>query len=83
MSQDNASFVKMANSMLWIAGHSCWGILNAPATGEAIADMIAGNKQKVDMASFNPARLAGRKSRRLAWRVHIFEYRVYDRLAYC
>jgi glycine/D-amino acid oxidase-like deaminating enzyme len=42
-------------------GHSVWGILNAPATGEAIAglivDSVSGN---VDLAAFDPVRLAGR-----------------------
>jgi len=40
-------------------GHSVWGILNAPATGEAIAELILdGAVTTVDLAPFNPARLA-------------------------
>jgi glycine/D-amino acid oxidase-like deaminating enzyme len=40
-------------------GHSVWGILNAPATGEAIAELILdGAATTVDLAPFNPARLA-------------------------
>jgi glycine/D-amino acid oxidase-like deaminating enzyme len=39
-------------------GHSVWGILNAPATGEAMAELIAdGEARSVDLAPFNPARL--------------------------
>jgi glycine/D-amino acid oxidase-like deaminating enzyme len=39
-------------------GHSVWGILNAPATGEAMADLIVeGAARTVDLAPFNPARL--------------------------
>lgn len=40
-------------------GHSVWGILNAPATGEAVASLIAGDvAHAVDLAPFDPARLA-------------------------
>src|SRR3979409_1534187 len=40
-------------------GHSVWGILNAPATGEAIAELILdGAARTVDLAAFDPARLA-------------------------
>jgi glycine/D-amino acid oxidase-like deaminating enzyme len=39
-------------------GHSVWGILNAPATGEAMADLIVhGATSKVDLSPFDPARL--------------------------
>jgi glycine/D-amino acid oxidase-like deaminating enzyme len=39
-------------------GHSVWGILNAPATGEALAELIAeGAARSVDLAPFDPARL--------------------------
>jgi glycine/D-amino acid oxidase-like deaminating enzyme len=39
-------------------GHSVWGILNAPATGEALAELIVdGRAQTVDLAPFDPARL--------------------------
>ncbi len=39
-------------------GHSVWGILNAPATGEAIAELIAdGATRTVDLAPFEPGRL--------------------------
>ena len=39
-------------------GHSVWGILNAPATGEAIAELIVdGAARTVDLAPFAPDRL--------------------------
>ena len=38
--------------------HSVWGMLNAPATGEAVAELIAdGTSSHVDLAPFSPARL--------------------------
>ena len=49
-------------------GHSVWGILNAPATGEAVAELIAdGAAHSVDLSPFDagrappfdPARLGG------------------------
>jgi glycine/D-amino acid oxidase-like deaminating enzyme len=40
-------------------GHSVWGILNAPATGEAVAELILdGAAHSVDLSPFNPARFA-------------------------
>jgi glycine/D-amino acid oxidase-like deaminating enzyme len=40
-------------------GHSVWGILNAPATGEAVAElMLDGATRAVDLSPFDPARLA-------------------------
>jgi glycine/D-amino acid oxidase-like deaminating enzyme len=39
-------------------GHSVWGILNAPATGEAMTELIAdGAARSVDLAAFAPGRL--------------------------
>ena len=39
-------------------GHSVWGILNAPATGEAIAELIIdGAARTVDLSPFDPMRL--------------------------
>ena len=39
-------------------GHSVWGILNAPATGEAMADLIVdGTAQSIDLSAFAPGRL--------------------------
>ncbi len=40
-------------------GHSVWGILNAPATGEAMAELILdGAARTVDIAAFDPGRMA-------------------------
>lgn len=38
-------------------GHGVWGILNAPATGEAMAELIVdGSARSVDLSPFAPAR---------------------------
>jgi glycine/D-amino acid oxidase-like deaminating enzyme len=38
-------------------GHSVWGILNAPATGEALAELITtGATSAVDLSPFDPSR---------------------------
>lgn len=40
-------------------GHSCWGILNGPATGLGLAELIVhGAARSVDLRAFSPARLA-------------------------
>jgi glycine/D-amino acid oxidase-like deaminating enzyme len=38
-------------------GHSVWGILNAPATGEAMAELILDGATTVDLAPFDPGRM--------------------------
>ena len=39
-------------------GHSVWGILHGPATGETLAELIAdGAARSMDLRSFDPARL--------------------------
>ncbi len=39
-------------------GHSVWGILNAPATGEAMAELIVdGAAKTLDLSPFDPGRL--------------------------
>ena len=39
-------------------GHGPWGMLNAPATGLALAELIAdGAASLVDLRAFDPARL--------------------------
>lgn len=39
-------------------GHNCWGMLNAPASGLAMAELIAdGASKTVDLSPFDPARL--------------------------
>lgn len=41
-------------------GHSCWGILNGPATGAAMAELVLdGRSSIVDLAQFSPARFVG------------------------
>ena len=40
-------------------GHSVWGMLNAPATGEAISELVLeGAARTVDLAPFAPSRMA-------------------------
>ena len=39
-------------------GHSVWGMLNAPATGEAMAELLVdGAARSVDLSPFDPGRL--------------------------
>ena len=39
-------------------GHNCWGMLNAPASGRAMAELLCdGVSSSVDLAPFDPARL--------------------------
>ena len=39
-------------------GHSVWGMLNGPATGEAMAELIVDGKSRtIDLTPFDPARL--------------------------
>lgn len=43
-------------------GHSCWGILNGPATGAAVAELVLdGSSSIVDLSQFTPARFARRR----------------------
>ena len=47
-------------------GHSVWGILNAPATGEAMAELIVdGVAHTLDLSPFNPGRIPALDPRRL------------------
>jgi glycine/D-amino acid oxidase-like deaminating enzyme len=61
VTQDGLPLIgRVANSDgLYVAtGHNVWGILNAPATGEALAELIAdGNSRSVDLTPFDPTRL--------------------------
>lgn len=48
----------MANVFV-ATGHSVWGILNAPASGEALAELVVdGSTRRVDLRRFDPARMA-------------------------
>jgi glycine/D-amino acid oxidase-like deaminating enzyme len=50
--------VKGAEGAYVATGHNVWGILNAPATGEAMAELILdGAARHVDLAPFTPDRL--------------------------
>ena len=50
--------VKGADGAYVATGHNVWGILNAPATGEAMAELILdGAARHVDLAPFTPDRL--------------------------
>ncbi|KAG4943611.1 hypothetical protein JHK85_048257 [Glycine max] len=43
-------------------GHNCWGILNGPATGAAVAELVIdGHSSIVDLKHFSPARFLGRR----------------------
>lgn len=47
-----------ADGVYVATGHSVWGMLNAPATGEAMAELILdGRTQHVDLAPFTPGRM--------------------------
>ena len=47
-------------------GHSVWGMLNAPATGEAMAELILdGASRQVDLSPFSPGRLPAFDPRQL------------------
>ena len=49
------------NQCFVAAGHSCWGILLGPASGESMANLIATGKstEHVDLRPYNPARFEG------------------------
>ncbi|KAK1363782.1 FAD-dependent oxidoreductase family protein [Heracleum sosnowskyi] len=43
-------------------GHNCWGILNGPATGAAVAELVLdGHATIVNLQKFSPARFVGRR----------------------
>lgn len=49
--------VSGAEGVYVATGHSVWGILNAPATGEAMAELILDGRTTLGLAAFDPARL--------------------------
>jgi glycine/D-amino acid oxidase-like deaminating enzyme len=50
--------VRGADNAYVATGHSVWGILNAPATGEAMAELITeGRARSVDLSPFDPGRM--------------------------
>lgn len=45
-------------------GHSCWGILNGPATGAALSELVIdGNASIVDLSRFSPGRFFRHRKR--------------------
>ncbi|THU51525.1 hypothetical protein C4D60_Mb06t31950 [Musa balbisiana] len=45
-------------------GHSCWGILNGPATGASLAELILeGHSTTADLKPFSPSRFVRRRTR--------------------
>lgn len=62
MSEDGVPLIGQVPGIegLYVAtGHSCWGILNAPATGAALAElMVDGKSSLVDLRPFDPKRFA-------------------------
>jgi glycine/D-amino acid oxidase-like deaminating enzyme len=59
LTQDGLPLIGKVGEGAYVAtGHSVWGILNAPATGEALAELIAdGAAHSVDLTPFDPGRL--------------------------
>ncbi len=54
--------VRGAEGVVVATGHGPWGILNAPATGEAVAELILdGAARTIDIAAFDPGRLPPRR----------------------
>ncbi|WP_421725618.1 NAD(P)/FAD-dependent oxidoreductase [Bauldia sp.] len=52
-------------------GHSVWGMLNAPATGEALAELIVdGIARTVDLSAFDPGRMPPFDPTRLDLQAH-------------
>ena len=50
--------VQGAPGVYLAAGHNCWGMLNAPASGRAMAELLCdGASSSVDLSPFDPARL--------------------------
>ncbi len=46
-------------------GHNCWGMLNAPGSGLAMAELIAeGQASTIDLTPFDPGRLEVARVRR-------------------
>ena len=59
VTQDGLPLIGKVGEGAYVAtGHSVWGILNAPATGEALAELIAdGVARSTDLTPFDPRRL--------------------------
>jgi glycine/D-amino acid oxidase-like deaminating enzyme len=59
LTQDGLPLIGKVGEGAYVAtGHNVWGILNAPATGEALAELIAdGAARSTDLTPFDPGRL--------------------------
>jgi glycine/D-amino acid oxidase-like deaminating enzyme len=59
LAQDGLPLIGKVGEGAYVAtGHNVWGILNAPATGEALAELIAdGVARSTDLKPFDPVRL--------------------------
>lgn len=56
--------VEEVGGLFVAAGHGCWGILNSPATGKAVAEMVVhGESTSIDATAFSPARFGSRARR--------------------
>ena len=54
---DDAPLIGELLPQVYVAtGHSCWGILNAPATGEVIAQLIHEGRTNLDISEMDPKR---------------------------
>jgi glycine/D-amino acid oxidase-like deaminating enzyme len=42
--------------VLFAFGHGHFGLMAAPATGQLIADLVAGRSPRIDLAPFRPER---------------------------
>jgi hypothetical protein len=65
VTQDGLPLIGKAGEGAYVAtGHSVWGILNAPATGEALSELIVdGAARSTDLTPFDPGR-CGHSTRR-------------------
>ena len=58
---DSTPIMGKINGKYISAGHGCWGILMGPASGEAMASLIAtGKSPHVDLSPFSPSRFGNR-----------------------
>jgi glycine/D-amino acid oxidase-like deaminating enzyme len=58
VTQDGLPLIGKVGEGAYVAtGHSVWGILNGPATGEALAALIADGSAAIDLSAFDPGRL--------------------------
>ncbi|GAQ87114.1 hypothetical protein KFL_003320070 [Klebsormidium nitens] len=81
MSEDGVPLIGQVPGVegLYVAtGHSCWGILNAPATGAALAElMVDGKSSLVDLRPFDPRRFAVRSKAFSSFYAHAMKHRAH------